>query len=623
MKRSLHLLPAPRRITRREAVCSLQGGVTVAGPEVSGLRALMEALATACAVRAVRSLNPDAKSPVPAIRLRWQAEGEPQGYRLVIRKREVEITGADPAGLYYGIQTLRQILAQSGPALPCLRIEDRPDFPVRGFYHDVARGKVPKRETLLGLIEKMAYYKLNQLQLYVEHTFAFRGYPEVWAGSDPLTAEDILVLDEHARRHHVDLVPSLSTFGHFCTFLKSPRLEHLNELPVKASRLPFSWVERLGHYTLDCANPDSLAVVEDLVSEYAPLFRSRLFNICCDETFDLGRGRNRARAERLGKGRLYLDFVKKIMRAVRAQGKTPMLWGDIILNHPHLVADLPRDAVVLNWDYSTDLARGGSDLFAESGRRFYVCPGVHGWRGWLNQVNDATANIVKQAAAGRRYGAEGLLTTDWGDCGHVSFLSGSYPGLLLGAAAGWHTDAQGEDDIGRFDQAAGALELGDATGRLMRLIRRLGDAQAVDWKDLVHWLEGERQEDGDQAGLGLPAARMRATEAAYTRMGKYRDQLDSLLVGLHPTDPLLPDELRCSAEGADLVLMTALALGMAAGHVLLSATRPVPKPGEIADRVRRFEARVSRLWHKRNRPSEYFRVRLALLDIALRLDRLT
>ena len=483
--------------------------------------------------------------------------------------------------------------------------------------------RYPKLETLLALVEKMAHYKLNQLQLYVEHTFAFRAHPDVWAGADPLTPEDLLQLDEHCRRHHVDLVPSLSTFGHFCTFLKSSRLEHLNELPVQASRLPFSWTERLAHYTLDCSNPESLALIEELVAEYAPLFRSRLFNICCDETFDLGRGRNAAKAARYGKGTLYLGFVKKIMRAVRRQGKTPMLWGDILHHHPELVRGLPGDAVVLNWDYSPDLRRGGSKLFAEAGRRFYACPGVHGWQGWLNRLDDATANILAQARAGRQHGAEGLLTTDWGDCGHVNFLSASYHGLILGAAAGWHPGARHEAEAAAFDRAVGVLEFGDPSGRLVPLLRRLGGAQVVDWKRTVQALEapaGPPAGSPDALVFHLSAAETRKLEAAYTRVGRDRERLESVLPSVSSRDPLVAEEIRCGAEGVDLMLMTALAFQRAQGRRGRPATRHLPPAREVADGLRRFEGRVGRLWHARNRPSEYFRVRLALLDLARRLD---
>jgi hexosaminidase len=85
--------------------------------------------------------------------------------------------------------------------------------------------------------------------------------------------------------------------------------------------------------------------------------------------------RNKARAEEVGIGRLYIDFLKQIHREVRARGYTMQFWGDIITHYPELVRELPRDAVALEWGYEADHpfdAHGA--LFAASGIPFYVCP---------------------------------------------------------------------------------------------------------------------------------------------------------------------------------------------------------------------------------------------------------
>ena len=94
-----------------------------------------------------------------------------EGYTLCIREQEISIRSQGPAGAFYAIQTLRQLFRQE--AIPCLDIEDQPDFAYRGFYHDVTRGKIATEDSIRQLIDQMAYYKLNSLQLYVEHTFEF------------------------------------------------------------------------------------------------------------------------------------------------------------------------------------------------------------------------------------------------------------------------------------------------------------------------------------------------------------------------------------------------------------------------------------------------------------------
>ena len=76
--------------------------------------------------------------------------------------------------------TLRQLLREYGRRLPCLQIRDWPDFSRRGVMLDISRGRVPKLETLLELVEQLADFKINELQLYTEHTFAYRQHKSVW-----------------------------------------------------------------------------------------------------------------------------------------------------------------------------------------------------------------------------------------------------------------------------------------------------------------------------------------------------------------------------------------------------------------------------------------------------------
>lgn len=81
---------------------------------------------------------------------------------------------------FNGVQTLRQLIIQYGSSLPCLYIEDYPALSVRGWFMDVTRGRIPKMTYLKELADRCSLYKINQLHLYIEHTFLFDGLSEVW-----------------------------------------------------------------------------------------------------------------------------------------------------------------------------------------------------------------------------------------------------------------------------------------------------------------------------------------------------------------------------------------------------------------------------------------------------------
>ena len=159
-------------------------------------------------------------------------EGIPaQGYRLRIADDGIDLVAGDAAGAFYGVMTLVQMLRQCEGVLPAGEIEDSPDFPSRGVMLDISRSKVPTLETLFGLVDLFSGWKINHLELYTEHTFAYENHREVWAQASPMTGEDILRLDAYCRERFVELVPNQNSFGHMHHWLELPRYNHLAECP--------------------------------------------------------------------------------------------------------------------------------------------------------------------------------------------------------------------------------------------------------------------------------------------------------------------------------------------------------------------------------------------------------
>lgn len=377
-----------------------------------------------------------------AIRLDVDAAMAAQSYRLDVGRRadgsaSVAIVGGDAEGLRCGVQTFRQLVRHSGPAVPVVHIEDAPVLPVRGYYLDVTRGRVPTLASLKALVDVLELHKYNQLQLYVEHTFRFDGLSQAWRGTGALDADDILELDEYCAKAGIELVPSISTFGHQYMALRTDRYAGLGEFPEQAGR-PFSLIERMEHHTLNPLMDESLALAKRLIDQYAPLFRSRRFNICADETFDLGKGRSAAQAGAVGVGTLYAGYLTELCSYLEERGLQPMMWADIAVGHPEALERLRDKAVLLNWQYEPDVDESRTALVASTGAAQYVCPAVHCWNALLPRIDTAWANISRMAAYGAAHRAEGILVTDWGDYGHVNDPVMSLPGLCYGAQCGWN-----------------------------------------------------------------------------------------------------------------------------------------------------------------------------------------
>ena len=376
---------------------------------------------------------------------------EGEGYALDITESAVAVTADSPAGAFYAVQTLRQIFANGTP-VPCLHIEDAPDFPHRGFYQDVTRGRIPTVETLKTLIDNMAYYKMNSLQLYVEHVFEFEETKDLQSHTGYLTGAEMEELDAYCRENFIEFIPSLSTFGHLFELLQQPRYQHLRVLG-DYQPAPNFWDDRMRHHTIDPTNGESFDVIQSLIDQYAPHFTSDYFNICCDETFDLQMHRD----TEADKGQMYVDFVQKIIGHVKGKNKKVMMWADILLKHPETINQLPEDTIFLNWTYSADPQEEKVVRFAELGRPQIVCPGTTSWSRLCENVDVEEQNIVKLIDYGHKHGAIGVLNTNWGDWGNPCSIEMASYGMVLGAGKSWAVDTVADDN---FHKAADLLLYG-------------------------------------------------------------------------------------------------------------------------------------------------------------------
>ncbi len=374
------------------------------------------------------------------------APGHPEGYALDISTAGVEISFREQGGLRAATATLRQLLREYGRRLPCLHILDWPDFARRGVMLDISRGRVPKLETLLDLAEKISDFKINELQLYTEHTFAYKKYKSVWQSWGALSGEEIQKLNARCRELGIDLVPNQNSFGHLRYFLEDSRLKKLAEIPKPYEAETKDFLRR--PTTLAPNHPGTLPFLRDLYDELLPHFSSEFFNIGGDETWDLGKGQSKKLCELKGKGRVYLDFLKKIHSETRKRGKNMMFWGDIILKYPALIRELPKDVIALNWGYEANhpFAKEAAK-FAKAKIPFYICPGTSTWQTLIGKHDNALANLHAAAKAGKRFGALGFLITDWGDGGHPQPLAVSWPMLAAGASLAWNARSLNEREL--------------------------------------------------------------------------------------------------------------------------------------------------------------------------------
>ena len=380
--------------------------------------------------------------------IRLDDSTHPEGYRLKISPSRIVLSAKKPVGAFRGLQTLSQIITLQGanPSIPCMEIEDFPVLNRRGFMLDVSRCKVPTMQSVYSLIDLLASLHINELQLYIEHTFAFTDHRTVWQNASPFTATEIQEIDCYCKDRFIELVPNLNSFGHFERWLCHDNYKHMAECP-DGFRREDPFIER-DHGTTLKPNQASLDFIDSLYKEYLPNFSSHQFNVGLDEPWELGQGWSKDQIDKIGKDKVYLNHLDGIRGLVESHGKEMQFWADVLLENPENAKLLPSSASPVIWGYEPDHPfQEQAQAISECNLRYCLAPGTGTWRSFTGRWPSAMQNIDSAIINAKEYGAEGVLLTSWGDCGNHQPWTTLYPPLLYGAAQAWQGQPVSEVDI--------------------------------------------------------------------------------------------------------------------------------------------------------------------------------
>jgi hexosaminidase len=494
----LRLVPFPKQIDVRQGTFPLGGKLVLEAP--AGIARLLGRILGAELKRAglpapeVRPLQgrprwwrlsakPGAPMPAPPVGDSSTSEKAltREGYWLRAGSDRIDCAAAGDAGLFYGAETLCQLiranrrppragyragggygirtypppLGGGGAGLPCVTIRDWPSLRWRCFQDDLTRGPSSTLETLKREVALGAGLKMNLFTYYMEYQYAFKKHPMIGPKHGSLTPEDLRALVDYSQRLHVDVLGNQQSFGHFEHILKHEQYAHLRETPN----------------ILCPVKEESYQLLDDLYSEVCPILPFAMFNVCCDETWGLGTGPSKELAEKIGVGGLYVRHIRRIHDLLRDKyRKRMMIWGDIILQHPDQLDQIPKDTVMLTWGYGPRESFEDQIIpFARSGYEFFVCPGISNWSRILPDFGAATTNIRNFVRDGAKHGALGVLNTAWEDDGEA--LQGyKWHGYAWGAESAWNASTTTPEDFNRRIGAVLFGEPGDHFGRAIELL---------------------------------------------------------------------------------------------------------------------------------------------------------
>jgi hexosaminidase len=331
------------------------------------------------------------------------ADQNPEGYTLDVRPDRVEIVAPGPAGVFYGVQTLRQLLPartlRESPIpgapldVPCLHIEDKPRFPWRGAMLDVSRHFEPKA-FLLKFIDLLAFHKMNTFHLHLTDDQGWRieikKYPRLtefgaWHKANGLTddpttwksmpdggfytQDDLREVVAYAKARFVNIVPEIEMPGHSAAAIASyPELGNTG----KSTNVP--GVNEGAPNVLN-ASERTVRVYQDILSEVIAIFPSKFIHIGGDE---VGKGpwhdnpEMQSQMKSLGlksEDELQSWFVSQMDRFLSAHSRRLVGWDEI------LEGGLAPGATVMSWrgiDGGIAAARANHDVVMAPGHFTYL-----------------------------------------------------------------------------------------------------------------------------------------------------------------------------------------------------------------------------------------------------------
>jgi hypothetical protein len=489
---AVHLLPQPREAHFAGEV-AIPAGIRVEIPghdaeDEFAARDLQEATGTrgrpgvdAYPVVLLRAASPEGKAALDEHHLSLTPEMAAEGYALAIDAKGATVVAESATGVFYGVQTLKQLLPLPGAsaALPLGTVRDWPAMKYRAIDDDLSRGPFPTLEFQKHQVRVFASFKANIYAPYFEHTLQYDNQPLAAPPGSAMSPAEVAELVRYAALYHVTILPEQEAFGHLHHVLKYDLYEGVAETPHGNVLAP--------------GQPGSIPLIQDWFTQIAKEFPSPFMHLGADETDDLGRGRTKDAVKQQGYGPVYVQFLSQIHTALAPLHKRLLFWGDIGGADPKAVAGLPKDMIAVPWNYWD--TKGFDQMiepFSKAGIETWVAPGDANWSLVYPDANVAFGNIQGFIRDGQRLGSTGAFITVWNDDGEGLFNQDWY-GVLFGAVAAWQP---GESSIPAYQAAYGPIFHGDASGKigqaqqeLMLANQTLGKAKTDLSSDDLFWMD--------------------------------------------------------------------------------------------------------------------------------------
>ncbi|SEI68648.1 Glycosyl hydrolase family 20, catalytic domain [Dyadobacter sp. SG02] len=345
-------------------------------------------------------------------------------YKLTVSRVGVRVEAQTSAGLYYAVQTLRQLITGQGKTafIPGVIIEDRPKLTYRGVMMDFAHGGLLTVMEIKRQIDFLARWKTNQYYFYNEVSIELKGFPNI-AYRAGYTQAQIREIIAYGRQRHMEVVPFLNLYGHLHELLRSEQYAKLA-------------IGQYGH-ELDPRKPETNALLKDWIRQYADLFPGPFIHVGFDETWETKRIADDKDA-RINSEGLWVQQLTFVQSELKKYGKTVLAWTDMNNYYPDIIKKIPQEVIPVLWEYKPDTVEINRYLnpILKEKKPFFIQPAVSGW-GHIYPDADYTCNNIDlclQAAVKHR--ALGFIHSVWTDPVEP-FVRASWLFMAYGCIGAW------------------------------------------------------------------------------------------------------------------------------------------------------------------------------------------
>jgi hypothetical protein len=348
-----------------------------------------------------------------------------ESYIIKVTPKNIIVTAVSSAGLYYAVQTLRQLIKGAGDkaTIPEVEIQDWPSLAYRGFMMDMSHMQFPKVEEIKKQLDFLARWKTNQYFFYSEASIELDGYPLLMANAR-YTKEQIKDIISYAKARHIDVIPNMELYGHLHDLFK---LEHYADLSVN----PYG-----GEFKPK--DPRVRPLLNDWITQISKLFPSPFFHIGFDETWVI-----ELEAKKLNQtaDELYLDMLNQTTDMVEKQGKQPLVWADMLQKFHSIIPKVSPKVVAVPWHYFP-LKEAEYDTllspFSKAGIPMIVQTASINWHWFYPAFEVSFQNVDLLIQAGRKYNAVGYIQSGWTD-DPLTLMRLSWPDMAYGSISSWQS----------------------------------------------------------------------------------------------------------------------------------------------------------------------------------------